>query len=504
MTRGQKVLAFISRYAVTPEGMHVGKPIVLDEFQRKFILAIYDNPHGTDTAILSIARKNGKTALIACIVLAHLVGTEAIQNSRIVSGAMSREQAGEVFNLASKMVLLSPELSKLIRVIPSQKKLIGLPMNVEYQATSAEARTAHGKSPCLAIIDEAGQVQGARSDFIDAITTAQGAWENPLLIYISTQAAQDSDFFSLLIDDALTNKPPKTVCHVYAAAEDAAVDDELAWRAANPALGSFRSIDDVRKQAEKAKRIPSFENTFRNLVLNQRVSTTSPFISRDTWLSCADDPLPLSECDAIYGGLDLSARTDLTSFCLVGLRDDLKHVYSWSWKPESSILEHSKRDKAPYDLWMQQGHIRATPGSSIDYGYIAREILEIVEGLQVEAIAYDRWRIDVFKKELENLGADLPLEPWGQGFKDMSPAVDALENDLLNGRLRHGMNPVLNMCAANATLSRSPAGDRKLDKIKASGRIDAVVALTMACGLAERKGQSSASFDEFINNPLVF
>src|SRR4051794_29651428 len=113
-TRGEKVIAFITRHIVVPEGDFVGKPVVLADFQKRFLLNVYDNPHVTDTAILSMARKNAKTATIAFILLAHLVGPEAVQNSRIVSGAMSREQAAEVYNLASKCVMLSPELSKII------------------------------------------------------------------------------------------------------------------------------------------------------------------------------------------------------------------------------------------------------------------------------------------------------------------------------------------------------------------------------------------------------
>ncbi|WP_433646419.1 phage major capsid protein [Kosakonia pseudosacchari] len=104
MTRGERVIAFIERFCIVPEGKLIGKPMRLDPFQKEFILAVYDNPAGTDMAILSIARKNGKTGLIAGILLAHLVGPEAVQNTQIVSGALSREQAAIVFNLAVKMV----------------------------------------------------------------------------------------------------------------------------------------------------------------------------------------------------------------------------------------------------------------------------------------------------------------------------------------------------------------------------------------------------------------
>jgi phage terminase large subunit-like protein len=121
-----------------------------------------------------MARKNGKTGLIAAILLAHIAGPEAVQNSQIVSGAMSRDQAALVFNLAAKMIQLSPELAKLVRIVPSGKRLIGLARNVEYKALAADGSTAHGLSPVLAILDEVGQVKGPQSDFVDAITTAQG------------------------------------------------------------------------------------------------------------------------------------------------------------------------------------------------------------------------------------------------------------------------------------------------------------------------------------------
>ena len=123
MTRGEKICAFIERYVLIPEGAHVGQPMKLMPFQRKFVLAVYDNPQGSSRAYLSVARKNGKSALIAAILLAHLVGPEAKQNSQIISGARSRDQAALVFKLAEKMVRLSPDLSKIIRIVPSQKMI---------------------------------------------------------------------------------------------------------------------------------------------------------------------------------------------------------------------------------------------------------------------------------------------------------------------------------------------------------------------------------------------
>lgn len=482
MTRSELVIQFIEKFCRVPEGALVGQPLRLAEFQKQFIRDTYDNPAGTRRAILSIARKNGKTGLIAGLLLAHLVGPEAKPNAQIVSGAMSRDQAALVFNLASKMVQQSPELAKRVRIVPSGKRLIGLPLNTEYRALAADGQTAHGLSPVLAILDEAGQVRGPRSDFIDAITTSQGAHENPLLIVISTQAATDADLLSLWIDDALTGADKKTVCHLHAAPKDCELVDTEAWAAANPAMGLFRSLEDVKEQAQQAQRLPSAEATFRWLVLNQRVSAVNPFISPDVWKACGADPEPFD--GPVFGGLDLSARTDLTALVLVGQVEGVWHVRPYFWTPEQGIADRAKRDRVPYDMWAQQGHLRTTPGASVDYEHLATDMLEILDGLDIRAIAFDRWRMDVLKKELDRLGADLPLVPWGQGFQSMSPALDALEAELLNGRVAHGMHPVLTMCAANAVIERDPAGNRKLTKAKSTGRIDGLQALAMAMGAA--------------------
>jgi phage terminase large subunit-like protein len=496
MTRAARVIEFITRFIVTPDGAQVGQPMVLAEFQKQFIRDIYDNPHGTRRALLSVSRKNGKSGLIAGLLLAHLVGPEAKQNSQIVSGAMSRDQAALVFNLASKMCQLSPKLSSIVRIIPSGKRLLGLPLNTEYKALAADGKTAHGLSPVLAILDEIGQVRGPQSDFIDAITTSQGAHAAPLLIAISTAAANDADLLSQWIDDARASQDKRIVCHVYEAPAGCDLLDESAWKAANPALGLFRSLDDLREQLTQAQRMPSMENSARNLLLNQRVSTVSPFISPDVWKACAGPVLPFD--GPVWCGLDLSARVDLTALVIVGQVDDVWQVQSHFWTPEQGLADRARRDRAPYDVWHRQGFLRTTPGSSVDYSYVATDMAEILADLDVRAIAFDRWRIDVLKKELDRMGLDLPLEPFGQGFKDVSPALDTLEAELLNGRIAHGGHPVLTMCAANAVIVKDPAGNRKLEKSKSTGRIDGLQALTMAMGVASKAAEAQGvGFDSF-------
>lgn len=494
-TRGERVIDFIHQYCLIPEGSNIGQPIELLPFQKQFILDVYSNPHGTRQGYLSIARKNGKTAIIACLLLAHLVGPEAIQNSQIVSGARSREQASLVFNLACKMISLSPTLSKIIKIIPSSKRLIGLPMNVEYKALAAEGKTAHGLSPALAILDEVGQVRGAQDDFVDAITTSQGAYDNPLLLAISTQAATDADLFSIWLDDAAKGKDKQIVSHVYAADADCDLMDKKQWQKANPALGVFRNLEDVRQQADKAVRMPTAEATFRNLILNQRVNTTAPFVSVGTWKANAAEPDMWQEFDKVTAGLDLSMTTDLTAFVVTARKGSKYHVFPYFWLPEEGLAHRSNQDKVPYDVWAKQGYLRLCAGKVIDYLQVAKEISEIMADIPVTCIAFDRWRIEAFKRDLDTLGLDFPLMEWGQGFKDMSPALDKLESALISGNVLHGNQPVLNMCAVNAVVKSDPAGGRKLDKSKATGRIDGMVALAMAFGVMDK---------EELNKPSVY
>lgn len=481
MTRGGKVIRFIHDYCRVPEGKLVGQPIKLAEFQRKFILEIYDNPAGTRRAYLAIARKNGKSALIACLLLAHLAGPEKRLNAQLVSGAQSRDQAALIFNLAAKMVQLNPLLAQRVRIVPSGKRLIGLVANTEYRALAADGTTAHGLSPVLAILDEVGQVRGPQDAFIDAITTSQGAHDEPLLIAISTQAPTDADLFSVWLDDAERSGDPTMVSHVYTAPEGCELDDEKAWKAANPALDLFRSRRDVEEQALQAKRMPASENTFRVLTLNQRVNMISAFVSPGVWKLGNEAPDELD--GSVYGGLDLSATTDLTALVLTCRKDGLLHVRAHFWMPQDSVTEAARRDGAPYGLWVKEGLIRTTPGKVIDYDFVARDIGGITAGLDVAKIGFDRWRMDRMKSALDRAGVVLPLEPHGQGFKDMSPALDALEADLLKGVIRHGGNAPLAMCAANAVVTPDPAGNRKLDKSRATGRIDGMVAFAMAEGV---------------------
>lgn len=481
-TRGERVAAFIERFCTVPSGDLTGQPMRLELFQKRFLCDVYDNPYGTRRAYLSIARKNGKTGMIAGIVLAHLVGPEARVNTQIISGAQSRDQAGIVFDLAQKMVELSPQLSKLVRIVPSHKRLLGLTRNVEYRALSAEGRTAHGLSPVLAVLDEVGQVVGPRDKFISAITTSQGAYENPLLIAISTQAPTDADLFSIWLDAQKNAPDPRIVSHVYEAPTDCALDDRQAWFAANPALGKFKALTDLEHESRLAMEMPVNEAEFRNYSLNQRVEAASPFVPRSVWEANGAEPGKL-DGRKVYGGLDLSSVSDLTALTLV---DDEGGVHSTFWLPERGLAEKSAADHVPYDVWQKQGFLQTTPGSAIEYEFIAEFLRGVFDRCDVRLIGFDRYNIKFLRPWLEKAGFDdremAKFVEFGQGTASMTPALRELEVRLLNKQLKHGNHPVLNMCSRNAVVV-GDSGARKFDKDRARGRIDGMVALAMAVGV---------------------
>ena len=498
-----------------PEGTLLGKPVELLDFQKRFIKAVYDNPARTSRAHLSIASKNGKTGLIACLLLAHIVGPEAYQNGRIVLGARSRKQAAEVFNYAAKMVMMSPELSKLARIVPSAKMIVGMAKNVEYQASSAEAKSAHGGSPILAILDEVGQIKGPTDDFVEAIETSQGAYDGKAMLFaISTQAATDNDLFSRWIDDAETSKDPRIVSHIYTAPADCALDDRKAWAAANP-LGVFRSIKDVEDFSALASRVPSKEASFRWLFLNQRIDASAPFVAPAIWRAC-DGSVDDSDGLPVFGGLDLSEVSDLTALVLMAPKEQggkiIWHVKPTFWLPGDGIRAKAKADRVPYDIWHKDGHLEAAPGKTVDYEFVAHYLRDQFEEMDIRKIAFDRWNFRHLKPWLQKAGFtddqlegdDAVFQPFGQGFQSMSPALRELESTILNGNLAHGDHPVLTMCMMNATVKADPSGNRKLVKHNRERRIDGAVALTMATAMAGTYETSdTGDMDDFINNMVM-
>ena len=497
LDRLDRVVAFLEDLPIT-QGSLAGTKLRIRPWQRDFLAAIYTEDAGGNrqvrTAVLSVGRKNGKTQLIAGLALCHLVGPEAEQRGEVYAAANDKAQSGKTFAEMVAILDQHPELDALCNVVRHSKRIevLGGPGKGSwFAALSADASTKQGLSPSFTIYDELGTAP--KRDLYDALDTAMGARDEPLFVVISTQAASDEAVMSELIDygqrvNEGEIEDPSFHLTLYAADEKADPWAEATWRQANPALGDFRSLPDVARQAAQAQRMPAREQAFRNLILNQRVAAHVRFIAKAEWDRNAAAPelaeLRGAEC---YGGLDLSASRDLTAFVLVFPRQGGFDVLPFFFLPEAGIAEKSEADRVPYEVWARRGVLTLTPGAVVDPGWVAQAIADAAATYDLKRLAYDRWRIEDLKRELTAIGADVPLEPFGQGFRDMAPAVDRLEREVAEARLRHGGNPVLNFCAANAVIEADAAGNRKLAKHKSAGRIDGLVALAMALGVVDRE-----------------
>ena len=486
------VIEFIETVCLIPEGKLVGKPLVLQPFQKEIIELIYDNPRGTRRAIISVARKNAKTCLAACLLLAHLCGPPAHShpNSQLFSAAQSRDQAAIIFNLAAKMVRLNPALAKIVIIRETVKELICPELGTRYRALSAEASTAYGLSPSFIVHDELGQVRGPRSPLYEALETATGAQENPLSIIISTQSPTDSDLLSVLIDDALAGHDPHTVIKLYTAPRELDPFEEATIGLANPAFGTFLNPAEVLAMAAAAKRMPARQAEYENLILNRRVESSHAFIAPEVWKACGDPPGAMDGLQ-LYGGLDLSMVSDLTALVLIGWREDKWRVWPTFWLPEEGLVEKGMADRVPYDLWRSQRHLAVTPGKTVSYEFVANHLRVLFARYNIAKLAFDRWNMQhlqpwLFKAGMSEQFVKEHFVEFGQGYASLSPAMRDLEQAILDGKLAHGDHPVLNFCLNNTVVVLDDAGNRKPSKKKSTGRIDGTVALIMALGVAAK------------------
>src|SRR5262245_7774749 len=475
------------------KGVLAGKRMRLLPGQRRFVERVYGDVdrlgrRRIKIAIKSEPRGNGKTGLLAGLALCHLLGPECEARGEIYSAAYNKLQAALIFAEMKAIVEAVPDFAWRVNVQRYGKileVLEGDGAGSTFESLSADDRRAHGLSPSLWIFDEFAQ--SPNEDLLTNLRTAMGKRKESLGVIISTQAATDQHPLSQMIDDGLTGEDPSLYVQLAVAPEDADPFLPATWRACNEALEVFLDLAELHAQAEQAKRSPAFQTKFRNLRLNQRTASNAPFILQETWKGCGAPVKPLMEAVEVFGGLDLSAVNDLTALVLIGQVDGVWQVEPRFWLPGDGLLERVQLDRVPYDLWLRQGFIRTSPGRSVDYDFVVGELMEIFDRYPIRKIAFDRWMFRQFSQALGRAGMSKEqiedkFSEFGQGYRSMSPALRQFESLLLDGKIAHGMNPVLTMCAMNATVMTDPAGNRKLIKSKHYGRIDGMVALAMAIG----------------------
>lgn len=480
MTSGREAIEWIEETIVVPSGPLVGQPMRLFDFQKQILLGIFDSGTATRRALISFARQNGKTLLASCLTLLHLCGPRYQRNGLLVSTGLSREQASLLFDYCAKIVRASPMLAAVVQVVDHLKQLRCAELGTLYRALSSDAPSQYGMSPFFAVHDELGQIDDESHELYDAVESGMISQLAPLSVVISTQAADDRALLSQLLDRAVEDSATRAFLWVAAPEMDPFSDEAL--RAANPAFDHFVNQAELRAQAASAKRMPSLEPAYRNLHLNQRIDQTTFFCAPAVWEENGAAPGPL-DGSAIVIGLDIGMTRDLNA--IVTLADD-GSVHTFCFLPEAGLAEKSREDSARYVELARDGYLLTTPGDAVSLEHVAIFLRKLFGRCTVRAVAYDPALFKFLRPWLEKAGfteaeIETTFVAHRQGFYSMHGAVRELETRLLERKLKHGNHPVLKMCAINARVAIDSSGSRKFVKKASRGRMDAIVALAMAC-----------------------
>lgn len=493
-------VAFIENLCHT-KGTWAGKPFKLLEWQEQIIRDLFgilksNGYRQFNTAYVEIPKKNGKSELAAAVALLLTCG-DGEERAEVYGCAADRQQASIVFEVAADMVRMCPALSKRVKILASQKRLVYLPTNSFYQVLSAEAYSKHGFNVHGVVFDEL-HTQPNRKLF-DVMTKGSGDARMQPLYFLITTAGTDTHSICYETHqkalDILEGRKIDTTFYpvIYGASETDDWTDPKVWLKANPSLGETIGMDKVVAACESARQNPGEENAFRQLRLNQWVKQAIRWMPMEKWDACAFPVNPEDlEGRVCYGGLDLSQTTDITAFVLVfpPIDEDDKYVIMpFFWIPEDSLELRVRRDHVPYDVWERQGFIFTTEGNVVHYAYIEKFIEQLGERYNIREIAFDRWGAVQMVQNLEGMG--FTVVPFGQGFKDMSPPTKELMKLTLERRIAHGGNPVLRWMMDNIYIRTDPAGNIKADKEKSTEKIDGAVATIMGLDRAIRCGNDS-------------
>lgn len=489
-----------------PDGEHAGQPFYLSLWQCFIIGSVFgwiaaDGYRRFRTAYNEIGKGNGKTPMAAGVGNFMLVADGEL-GAEVYSAAVSRDQAGIGFRDAKAFAEATPALRR--RLIINEHNIAYPKTHSFFRPLSAEGKTLDGKRVHCAVIDEVHEHStGIVIDKLRAGTKGR----RQALIFEITNSGSDRESICYQHHEysqrVLNGDVEDDSWFAYVCALDDGDDwmnDRGCWIKANPNLGISIHEKYLEEQVHEARGMPAKQNLVARLNFCVWTDAQSAWLSRERWdavqVEPAREPLRGKVC---YVGLDLSSHLDLTA-CAFFVPDGKGggDAFMEYWSPEQGMAERELADRVPYRRWAKDGFLRTPPGASVDYGFVARDLVQLAGEHPPAAVAFDRWGMKRLARELDQhevqywfdtgkedaKGRGLRFVPFGQGFKSMSPAVDAIESMIVNQKIRIHRNPVLTWNASSVVLVSEDAGLRKFTKRRAHGRIDGIVALAMAVSLA--------------------
>lgn len=450
---------------------------------------------------------SGKSPLAAGVGL-YCMTSDNEPGAEIYAAATKKDQAMILFRDAVAMVDQSPHLRQKITKSGTGLNVWNLAW-IEKRSFFRPIANDDGQSgprPHVSLLDELHEHKDAY--VIEMLKAGQKSRRQPLTFAITNSGTDKRtvcwDYHDYgakvaarqILDDTM-------FAYICALDEgDDPFEDEACWPKANPSLRfGLPGLRYLREQVTQARGMPGKASIVRRLNFCQWVEAESPWISGETWFGCQDEGFDKSKLlgRRCWGGLDLSSTQDLTALVLLfePTKDDpVWRQLEWFWLPGDGLHAKAEQDRVPYELWRDAGHLNVTAGRAVNKLAVIKQAVATTSLYDLQAIGYDRWRMEDMQQMMEQEGVTLPLVPFGQGFKEMSPALDEYERRLLDAQVKHCGNPVMTWCAANAVVASDPAGNRKVAKQKATGRVDGIVAAIMATGCSSARQDEGPSVYE--------
>jgi phage terminase large subunit-like protein len=440
------------------------------------------------TAWIEVPRKAGKSTLSSGIANVLLLA-DGEAGAEVYSAAASLQQASRVFEDAKQMCLTSPFARKRVEPLAA---VIRVPSTASiFRALSSVAETAHGLNVSGGVVDEI-HVHKKRG-LIDAIETGTGARDQPLIVFITTaDEATEGTIYdekhgytekcaALIVED---------VSHygvIWAAEETDDPFAESTMRKANPGLGTSPTLRYLMKEAQKAKTTPSYFNTYCRLHLNLRKKEAFRLIDLNQW----DDSAGMTDwvkarSREAWGGLDLSAVSDFSAWCVLSASRDPGAELDAFWRfwvPQDVVPDLERKLQVPLSQWIKAGYVTATEGNVVDYDVIEQQVIKDSWHTDMRRVGFDRMFAGQMVQRVDKALKGVEIVPVAQTFLGQSPGIKEVLRLLGPGAIRHGGNPVARWMASVVESKGDKQDNLRLvkpDRLKSQSRIDGMAALVIA------------------------
>ena len=488
---GQKVIDF-KAHLKHSKGKWAGKPLILEPWQVFINWCIFgwknaDGSRRFRFVYEEIARKNGKSTEIASTGLYGL-GFDGEGGAEIYSVATKEEQARITFGEGQAMTRKSSNLGGLAKV---HTKSISIDsQDSSWRPLGKDSKYQDGLNPHMVLVDEF-HAHPDRS-MLDVMDSAVGARRNPLIFIITTagfnvhSACHDERDYAISVLRG-TVEDDTYFAIIFTIDEKDDWKDEKVWIKSNPNLGISVSIEDMQRMKKKAIESPAALNNFLTKKLNIWTSQEMKFFDMDRWDACKDK---IDEKELLgkpcFLAVDLASKSDIAALMALFRLDDGRIVAQPKFYcPKEKAIERSRTDRVPYLAWAEQGYLSMTPGNRIDFEYIKADIEKMFSRYEVLRMGFDQWNFEMLLQRLISDGIDMTkVLEYPQTLKTMSEPTKELDVLVAEKRLIHNGNPILRWMAGNTAVYMDPNENIRPVKNKSSEKIDGIVALVMALGMA--------------------